>query len=85
MIEYFVHKMENDMISPIQYSLPNGTIIKAENGEINFLPLKEYIGEMIKIIYLENPDINQTAEGDSIVIVGTITNVDKEMITYDLI
>ena len=85
MIEYFVHKHKDDTITPIQYSLPDGTIIKADkDGTINFLPLSDSIGELIKIIYLENPDITQTEEGESLVIVGTITNVTKERITYDL-
>ena len=61
------------------------SIVKAENDEIDFSPLKEWVGEMIKIVYLENPDITQTEQGESDVEIGTLDEVkeDRIIINYD--
>lgn len=80
MVELFVCRKE-DIQYVFMYMTSEGLVVKAENDTIDYSPLKDYVGDIIKILYL--PDENFEAIGDAEVEVCVITHVGPQMICWE--
>lgn len=87
MVEVFVVKFnegkDNGKVKVFKYMMPNGVNVEFDEEKecIDFLPLEEYVGEEIKIVILENEDIE--ALGDADVKMAILVSVTEDEIELD--
>jgi hypothetical protein len=82
MVEFFYVRKDGKTV-PFMYMLPDGINVEKEDGVLNFEHLKPYVGDLIKVVYLESDDPKIYEHGNAEVEVGIITLVTNDNIIWE--
>lgn len=82
MVEFFF-AFKNGKSIPFMYMLPEGLNVYKVNDVLDFGPLKDYVGDLIKVVYLESEDPDIYEHGNASVEVGIITKVNDDGVFWE--